>query len=190
MLPATCIQMHEYYKNAIRFILHNVRPLPTGNELKELETEAGYEVNDWSRELYDPDGEWSNLQILFRDGPLKPSYAGKNAKRAEKADFLMDNLFDQSFEDVLNDIKNPDAIFIDDAKTLKNAARDFCVPKYAKMIQVKIRERRVKDFKVQFEPAVRVCMTLPVYAEMQAALMEAAAAKFEEFVGEPAKAIE
>ena len=102
----------------------------------------------------------------------------------------MENLFDQSFEDVLNDIKNPDAIFIDDAKTLKNAARDFCVPKYAKMIQVKIRERRVKDFKVQFEPAVRVCMTLPVYAEMQAALMEAAAAKFEEFVGEPAKAIE
>lgn len=103
---------------------------------------------------------------MFKDGILKQSYASKNAKRIAKADELMENLEDQSFQDVLDDIKNPECIFVDDCKTLKNAARDFCTPEYAKMVQIKTRERRVKDFKVQFEPAVRVCLTLPSYPEM------------------------
>ena len=126
---------------------------------------------------------------MFKFGPLKPSYAG-NAKRIAKADDLMERLEDQSFQDVLDDIANPENIFVDDCKTLKNAARDFCMPEYAKMVQIKTRERRVKEFKVQFEPAVRVCMTLPSFPEMQRKLLEASATKLAEYVGAPAKSIE
>ena len=60
VLPATCRQMHEFYMRAIHFILNSVRPLPTGAVLKELEDTAGYEINNWSRELVE-DSDYSNL---------------------------------------------------------------------------------------------------------------------------------
>ena len=189
VLPATCRQMHEFYRRAIDFILHEVQPLPTGAELKELEDTAGYEVNNWSRELVE-DSDLSNLQLMFKTGPLAQSYAKNNQKRIANADELMENLEDHSFQDVLDDIANPECIFVEGAFKFKNAARDFCMPKYAKMVQVHVRGRRVNDFKVQFEPAVRICMTLPCFSDMQAAILNTAGTKYKEYVDKQVNAIE
>ena len=40
--------MHEYYRQAIHFILQKVDPLPTGAELADAKVLAETEVNDWS----------------------------------------------------------------------------------------------------------------------------------------------
>lgn len=142
-----------------------------------MEEEIREEVNNVAREAVEG-SDYSNLQIWFiEEGPLKSAYRGKNATQFAKASKFIDALEFKSFQDVLDDIENPENpenIFVDkDCKIFKNAARDFCKPRYNKMVRARLSERRVKDFKVQFEPAVRVCMTLPPFHDIQAALMNA-----------------
>ena len=98
--------MHEYSKRAIDAILHEANPLSIGKELEELEKIARMEVDNESR-LNFKDSGLSNLQVLLKNGPLKPSYASGNKDCIKKADKLIDNLDDQSFTDVLVDTQNP-----------------------------------------------------------------------------------
>ena len=170
LLPSTCTQMHEYFKRAIHFILNEVPPLPTGEALAKIEMQGKFIVNNWSLEMAE-DSELSNLQEAFKNGAvLKTSYYSKDAKRRSRAEELMANLDDRSFDDVLKDIEDPKYIFTGECERYKSAAQTFCQVKMQEMVEEHVKtnvlDRRIDEFKVQFEPAVRICMTLPPYVEM------------------------